>query len=619
MRATTLAVALLIGLPACSLMGYSDIDPPRCQVDSDCLPVSALKGVHPGCLKYECDEGACVRRRDGEEVHDGFDNDCDGLVDEPSVDESGVLSQTISPSGSETIDGVPDSAVIAYATSPSADAFAAWALRTHDADEGWFVRLDSASPTSKRMGYLRNQAAALQQTDVEPGCNRVHEGSIDGGPLFCEFLELSIDVTANAVLHEHKAVLVASVSGVGCEAGQLRVGFFELGEDPNVILRGPSRRSNSYLGVDLSDNGACSEVSTSGGTSTGVARPTLAVLEREGHSPQALVSWIANQNSRDECGGESAPVRVIGAFLESNQTFNRGFGWVTTTNEAESQNLGYTNGGGRPSVVALADEGYLVGYGDENGALALHFIPTPDDPPVYDGYTCCAEGDHLDECAGVDLVCSGEHDRAGLETQPIEGIVTLDPIDPGNGGSVDHVVISVGTVDDTIVELGVVWLEGCGTDTESVGFRRLVLRSHGGRPVEIDEIGPVERLAGRFGEGRRIGSPTLAYQDIGFVLEGFERGGITAAEQDLGGWFVAWSVGPQRTGQVFARRVLELDGRVLDLEERLELTGLEPGVEVEARMPFVNTLSSGVVFAFHDTITGALVVSDIQGTAEVGL
>ena len=589
MRAWICLIPLLAG---CSLMGITDIDLARCRTDEDCLPLSERKGLHPECLRYACtDEGSCVIRPENEEVWDGFDNDCDGVIDEPTVDAEGNVVQTITPEVATIVEGVPSTARIAYAANPSGGVLVSWTVDRGGADEGWFTRFDLENPSAEQMGYLHDDTNDLENLNLRQGCYRRRGEKQIGGPMLCDFSEVALGVTKNAVLHEHQALFVASVSTFGCAEGQLRIGFFELGEDPNVILLGPGKRSNSYLGVDLpedvdgDDEGTCSEVAPEGTKSKGVARPAMVVSEQGGRPPQALVSWIADANGRDECGGRSAPVQVIGAFLESHAAHFGGFGWVTTTNEGRSQNLGWTAGGGRPAVASVGELGYFVGYGDEGGNLNLHFIPVLVDPPEYDGFTC-------NDC--------DVHDRTGLMTDAIEGIVDFEPIEPSFDGPVDHVEISVGTIDETSIELGVAWLEGCGADGASVVFRRLIFVSQEGRPTEDVELGPAERLAGPAQFDRRLGVPTLAYLDEGFVLEGFVQDGSMASGQDLGGWYVSWSEGPSGGAQVFVRRVLELDGRTLEHEGPIGISQSDFTNLVDVGDSFLALDNSDITMVFRE-------------------
>lgn len=611
MRARWLPAVSLCLTAGCSFMGLDDIELPPCQDDEECVPLSLHEGYDSSCRKHVCRQGECVPHRDGDEAHDGWDNDCDGLIDEPGVAEQ----QTIVPSGTTGVENVKASARMDFSHNSDDGLAVAWS--DPDSGAGRFALLDSTNLAVKQMSYLRSQdETELNSYALEPDCHRLRDdGSVRSAE--CNLTEVAVGLTARPAIHHNRAVLVASVNSRGCAAGQLRLGYFELEPElqAKVILRGPLRRSNSYLGVDLTDDGACTGGSRAGcsseATSCGLARPAMVVIDREGHPPQALVAWIGDHNRRGQCGGEAAPVEVIGAFLETS-VLEGGFGWVTATNEAVPQRLGQTGGGGRPGAAVLPGQGCFVGYGNEDGGLALHFVPVLPDPPEYDGFTCCVAGDEREECEG-EPVCSGPEDRTGLETEPIGGVIDFEAIEAGAGGPVDHVAISLGTVDEGSVELGLAWLEGCGSGTEAIVFRRLVLDVDGGAPGEIVEVGPAERLVRR-GEG--LGPPALAYWPEGFVNEGFARDGSReATDHDLGGWLAAWAEesGEGGTGRVIARRVLELDGHALDEQERIELTQMGVGAEVDARAPFLYTSESGVRFIYHDRANGVLVSGDVMG------
>jgi hypothetical protein len=65
--------------------------------------------------------------------------------------------------------------------------------------------------------------------------------------------------------------------------------------------------------------------------------------------------------------------------------------------------------------------------------------------------------------------------------------------------------------------------------------------------------------------------PTMIYLGEGFVEPGFERDGATATEETQGGWLVAWAAEQDGQSAIFAQRIAELDGKLLD-DEPMEVS-----------------------------------------------
>ena len=573
MRYLTSIPIIVLFTTSCSLMELDKIELKRCQSAADCAVFMTLNELPETCHAYYCQDGACLRYGDGEEQCDGFDNDCDGLIDESSTDESGALQQTLAPGRETVIDLAEQVGRIGYGVDRAGQAAAAW--NEEDETEARYAAVTGgASTEGQSMSFQRGvDEENMRNIDMTTGCHRVAaDGSTAPG-------DCNMEEVAFALTETH--VFVSAINTNGCADGQLRVGFFARGDAPEVILRGPSRRSNSYRGVDLRSDGICSGGSRpeceADPSACGVSRPSMAAIGA-GDVPQALVGWLGAPIGRDECGGDEADVQILGASLVTG-TFGQEFSWLTTTNEAVPELLGRTGGGGRPAVIAWEERGYLVGYGDADGQLALHYVPRFESPPDYDGYSCDAPE------------CSGPQDRTGLETDRIAGIVDFTPLEAGFGGPVDDVAISVGRITPAGLEVGVAWREGCGSGSETVAFRVVRFGTSGQTLTQIEEEGQILRLSPESGSSD-LGPPAVTFTSAGFVV-----GDSPSASR--GGWYVAWP--ESGDSRVVARRVNEIDGDVLDDDELLVLGDGTGDAGASARAPFLYVADETARFAFYDS------------------
>jgi hypothetical protein len=266
---------------------------------------------------------------------------------------------------------------------------------------------------------------------------------------------------------------------------------------------------------------------------------------------------------------------------------------VTASNEGVPETLGTTSGGGRPSVVAWEDRGYVVAYGASGGGVSLHFVPPLPEPPTYDGIS-----------GAVD-------DRTGQELGPIPGIVDLGSIG-APGGAPDHVALAIGAHEGGELALGIAWLSGCGEGGEGIVFRRVALTVAGDAPTGIAGTRDAARL-GEAPDGEILGSPAVIYQRSGFVVEGFERGGAVAGASRTGGFVVAWATGldtdgdgrPDARGRMLATRVAALDGAPVDAAERIDLT------QGDAANAWEPHLFGADGFAYWNRAAGTIVAGEL--------
>lgn len=594
-RTLTLSVlaTLWIATPGCSaLIGA---DPPRCENNDQCAVLNELEGIGTdACELYQCatETDRCVlQARDvdrdglvaaecadsplaqgiavdcndlfagGAEVCNGVDDDCDGVIDEQFMADDMLVSPLPAerPEVLGSFGGIFGR--VAFSAEPSGLA------TVHSQSDGTasllFVDGTSVTGPSALASSRAEDLTALTNIAIEPGCHTMRaDGTIGSGT--CTYEDVSVGVT-------EENLFVTYVSRGGCADGQLRAGYIERTQlgSLSIIERGPARRSNVFSGIDIDRSltgGAPCTGAARGDGLTGAARPAVAAMDRTGGEDQALAAWLAAPFGRAECGGAPANVEVLALHVQQD-TFGETYGWVTASNEGRPQIVGQTVGGGRPGVGVWEGVGYLIAFGETAG-IRLVFVTMPESPQDF-------------ERTGA------PDDRTGIETEPL-ALADLGLLAAMNA---DDIAVSFGSIRTGGVDVGIAWREGCGSGAERVFFRQVFLERDGDT-ISLGEslsASPVELTPN---PAPTAGPPALAYAFSGLLQPGVERadGRPTGTSQNDGGWYIAWEDGsnPELGGvedqRVYARRVSEADGALIDSDE---LIALHPPGDLRRTRPTV--------------------------------
>jgi hypothetical protein len=394
---------------------------------------------------------------------------------------------------------------------------------------------DPASPASDALTGCRPTPAMSSPCTAGEICNEASE--------LCTRVSMGSCALADfaAVELSEREWFVAALNESGCVAGQLRVGYLTEnmaaidGTDPgrNVLLRGDERRSTSYLGIDLAENG-CTGGSRPQAADLGAARPAIAMLAPEGarHRPQALVAWIADAASRATMTSPApaADIEVAGIWQEEGGAGGVDVAWVNAANNGLAQPLDeQTTGVGRPALAAVntTRPGYVLAYGQDGGGVAFRFIPAFDDPP-----------DVADVAPFRTMVTTASPPR---ETAPIMlGSATNIPGATGAAADVDFVSVAVGRVDGNEATLGVSWLEDGRVYFSPLSLNAMTGAFSGAAPVAVSAMGARD--------------PALVYTATGLRLAG-DFGGSMISDTETGGFVVTWSL----SGMLQAARFAESD------------------------------------------------------------
>ncbi len=186
----------------------------------------------------------------------------------------------------------------------------------------------------------------------------------------CELVESALDDATSAV------TVVAAIDTQGCAAGALRL-FAASPDLTTVSAMGPEYRSNVFTGVDTvplmasadggmpSTGARCTGYSRTDGA-RGAALPSVAGLHGSASPGQALVAYQARDaHAVGACAGmATAPVGLLGLFVESTGTAGAHVDSVTATNDGVPQDLGTTSGVLPVGLASLAGASYAVAYPD---------------------------------------------------------------------------------------------------------------------------------------------------------------------------------------------------------------------------------------------------------------
>lgn len=571
LRFTTL---FAFGLLASCTLIISPEEGQSCTSDDQCAATSTLAGFPASCLKYFCNEGTCLEYEDGDEVCDGWDNDCDGIIDEPSDvgDEPWRTASVVA-------EGVPSRVPISYGASP-------WVLNASWVEPG------TAPGTGRQAAITREEQTTTPQplnylatnpgTGVPNDPPELQAGCVAAGP------DCVMQAVASAPTHQQRRLqLLATVTTRQCAGGRLLIGH----SPPEtstvtgvpVVLRDPEEFnavSNSLTGIDTG-GGNCTGASRPDcdgtGAGCGAGRPEISVIAseiptrvEERRVAQGLVAWVGDTIERPHCGGDVAPIEAVVAHLQRRVDPEEVF-WVTASGDAVPERLGESAGGGAPALTAWMDRGWVVAFGNAAGNVQVLWIPSQPAPPM------------------------------GLSPLPVpdlEGVTTLGEL-PANGA--DHVVVAIGSDRGVGLEVGFAWLEGCGSGAQRVVFRRALATASGANLASIEALGDSVELEA---STSILGAPSLAYSAANFLAVGTMRAGELVAEDNAGGWIAMWATGVDANndgrpndGRIAGARIAELDGSALEVARVVSDRGDAPYVGPTGRFVFrgAGTLLSGEV------------------------
>jgi hypothetical protein len=353
-----------------------------------------------------------------------------------------------------------------------------------------------------------------------------------------------------------------------CPGGEIRVGVLDPAFPERLVDRGRGARDPTYRGVatfgsDCTSNFSDACVAAKQNFLAGEAEQEEVDLSCgasgaaiAGIADQALVTFLGLPVSAARCPVDTE-VFAMG-LLQGRGDLSGDFYWSNPTSDGVPDTLGNTAGGAAPAVLAIADAGFLVGFGSDSGKVRLTWVPRQPPAPKNDGLTCGEE----------DLLCD---DREAFSTAPLLGVLQLGEL--GSLGQFDGVRLASLELGEGIFALAVTWVEGCVRDADASfdGFAQIAVLEIDEESAQLTPVGDPVSLG-------PVGRPPMPIaSDTPFVTPGFFRtvegetedpgdplAPVPTLESVEGGMGFYVLLGDRR-----AVRLLVFDGQLLDPEEEI--------------------------------------------------